>query len=61
MNLVRILNPKNEKGKLLVIIRMGKDNIDKKLLSLINCKKKEELNFLFMTDPMHGNTYQSEL
>ena len=55
--LVTLLNPQNESGKLLVIVRMGKDLIHSKLDELISMKKKEGLNFLFVTDPMHGNTY----
>lgn len=37
---------------------MGKDNITH-VEKLIKCKKSENLNFLFVSDPMHGNTYQS--
>jgi 3-deoxy-7-phosphoheptulonate synthase len=40
---------------------MGKDKIGHKLEKLIECKLREKLNFLFISDPMHGNTYQSEL
>ena len=38
--LIRTLNPQNDKGKLLVIIRMGKDEIEKKLESLIKEKRR---------------------
>jgi 3-deoxy-7-phosphoheptulonate synthase len=54
--LVNLLNPSNEKGKLLVIVRMGKDKIKSKLSDLIKIKQNEGLNFMFVSDPMHANT-----
>ena len=44
-------------GKLMVITRMGKDKIKGNIEKLIKVKKNEGLNFLFVTDPMHGNTF----
>ena len=54
----RKLNPANKKGKLLIIVRMGADLIRDNLDMLIECKIRHGLNFLFVSDPMHGNTYQ---
>ncbi len=54
---MKTLNPNNEKGKLLVIVRMGADIVSKKLKELVEIKLKHNLNFLFVTDPMHGNTF----
>lgn len=59
IDLVKVLNPENERGKLLVIVRMGKDKIKTKLDDLISAKINEGLNFLFVTDPMHANTFES--
>lgn len=55
--IVTTLNPLNLQGKLLVIVRMGSKNIKNKLNELIKIKEKHKLNFLFVNDPMHGNTY----
>lgn len=57
LHLVRKLNPQNEQGKLIVIVRMGHGNLGSKLHHLIDLKLKHNLNFLFASDPMHGNTY----
>jgi 3-deoxy-D-arabino-heptulosonate 7-phosphate (DAHP) synthase class II len=39
---------------------MGAHSISSKLKHLIDLKLKHNLNFLFMSDPMHGNTYESK-
>lgn len=50
------LNPENEKGKIIIIIRFGSKNVEKYLPKLIQIKKENKLNFLWVCDPMHGNT-----
>lgn len=53
---VRILNPKNEKAKLLIMTRLG--NTDKAkiyLTELIESFINKQINCLFICDPMHGN------
>jgi 3-deoxy-7-phosphoheptulonate synthase len=60
LQLVQTLNPSNEEGKLLVIIRMGQANLSSRLNHLIDVKLKNKLNFLFVTDPMHGNTFETK-
>jgi 3-deoxy-7-phosphoheptulonate synthase len=59
--LANTLNPRNEKGKLLAITRMGKHKIKDKLPMLIKAKRDHGLNLLFVTDPMHANTFESQL
>lgn len=61
VRLVTMLNPRNKKGKLLVIVRMGRQNIKKKFEELVKIKNNEGLNFLFVSDPMHGNTFDSKI
>ena len=53
------LNPNNESGRLTLISRMGADQIRKKLPPLIQEIKKNNINVLWVCDPMHGNTYKS--
>lgn len=50
------LNPKNEPGRLNIIIRMGAKKIEDRLPSILKDIKKEGLNILWSIDPMHGNT-----
>ena len=54
------LNPENEFGRLTVITRMGADKINDYLPQLINRATSENLNLLWICDPMHGNTYKTE-
>ena len=58
--LIEILNPENEPGRLTLITRMGCDNIEKKLPSLLREIKKEGSHIVWNCDPMHANTYTSE-
>ena len=57
LHLVQRLNPLNEQGKLIIIVRMGHGTLGTKINHLIDIKIKYKLNFLFATDPMHGNTF----
>ena len=56
-NIINIINPKNEEGKIILIVRFGNDDIEKYLPLLIKVIKKEQLNVVWSCDPMHGNTY----
>ena len=58
--LIEILNPENEPGRLTLITRMGCDNIEKKLPALLREIKKEGSHIVWNCDPMHANTYTSE-
>lgn len=60
LHLVQRLNPENQQGKLIVIVRMGHSTLGSKLSHLIEVKQKHKLNFLFASDPMHGNTYETK-
>ncbi len=50
------MNPHNEYGKIVLISRMGSDTVQEKLLPIIAAIKRNNLNVLWMCDPMHGNT-----
>ena len=54
------LNAKNEKGKLVFIIRLGADNIDKILPKIIKNVKYFGNEVIWFCDPMHGNTIKSK-
>ena len=58
-DLVRIIdkiNPLNEPGKIVLITRFGKSQVDAYLPSLIKTIQLEGRKVLWMCDPMHGNT-----
>lgn len=53
----KILNPNNEIGKLVFILRMGVKNIEEKLPPLLDEISASGLNIVWAVDPVHGNTY----
>jgi 3-deoxy-7-phosphoheptulonate synthase len=57
--LIRIINPINEEGKVVLICSMGK-NISKGLPPLVDMIKRRHLNIVWICDPMHGNTVKLE-
>lgn len=55
LNILRLLNPNNECGKIILITRMGNE-INNHLPRLVDLVKRYKLNVIWMSDPMHGNT-----
>lgn len=55
VTLINTLNPTNEPGKLVLIVRMGAGKVADHLPPLLERIKAEQLNVLWMTDPMHAN------
>lgn len=60
VELVRILNPENEPGKLVLIHRFGVNAIEDHLPPLIKAVKRDHLPVVWTCDPMHGNTFTTE-
>jgi len=54
------VNPNNEKGKLIFIIRLGEKNIEKILPKIIEKVKYYGHEIIWFCDPMHGNTVKSK-
>jgi 3-deoxy-7-phosphoheptulonate synthase len=54
--LLRVLNPKNEPGKIVVITRMGEKRVTEALPPLVTAVKASGQRVLWVTDPMHANT-----
>lgn len=54
--LINIINPSNIPGKLILIFRLGANNIQKCLPQLLQTIKKNNKSVILMCDPMHGNT-----
>ncbi len=59
IRLIDTLNPKNESGKMNIIVRMGADKVKDHLPALIREVQKEGKKILWSCDPMHGNTFKS--
>ena len=55
-DLIRVLNPNNEAGRLSLIHRFGAKSIEKGLPPLIKAVKETGSPVLWICDPMHGNT-----
>jgi 3-deoxy-7-phosphoheptulonate synthase len=56
LQLIDVLNPANEPGRLTLIVRMGADRIGAGLPSLIRAVQREGRAVVWSCDPMHGNT-----
>ena len=54
--LVQVLNPQNEPGRLTFIHRFGVKDIEQKLPSMIRAVRDTGSQVLWVCDPMHGNT-----
>jgi 3-deoxy-7-phosphoheptulonate synthase len=56
LELIDILNPANEAGRLTLICRFGHDKVGEHLPRLIRAVEREGRNVVWSCDPMHGNT-----
>ncbi|MDA0675014.1 MAG: 3-deoxy-7-phosphoheptulonate synthase class II [Proteobacteria bacterium] len=59
MRLIETLNPKNEPGRLTLITRMGGDQVETLLPSLVRKVTRAGHRVVWVCDPMHGNTVKS--
>jgi 3-deoxy-7-phosphoheptulonate synthase len=59
IELIDILNPANEPGRLTLICRFGADKAAEKLPGLIRAVKREGRSVVWSCDPMHGNTIKA--
>lgn len=60
INLIEILNPHHEEGRLLLITRLGTEHTEQKLPELIKAAHKTNTPVTWSCDPMHGNTNITE-
>ena len=56
LQLIDLLNPENEPGRLTLIARFGADKVGEHLPKLVRAVKKEGRSVVWSCDPMHGNT-----
>src|SRR5205814_795257 len=59
LELIDILNPDNEPGRLTLICRFGEKKVADSLPALIRAVKREGRTVVWSSDPMHGNTVTS--
>jgi 3-deoxy-7-phosphoheptulonate synthase len=55
VDLCKLLNPRNEPGKLVLVPRMGAKNVSEKLPPLVTAIERARRRVLWVADPMHGN------
>lgn len=60
LQLIDILNPTNEPGRMTLIARMGAGNVETYLPKLIRAVEGEGKKVVWSCDPMHGNTIKSD-
>ncbi|MCW9707109.1 3-deoxy-7-phosphoheptulonate synthase class II [Fodinibius salsisoli] len=60
LNLINRLNPTHEQGKIVLISRFGKDEVEKGLPDIIHRIKHEGMPVVWTCDPMHGNTFATD-
>jgi 3-deoxy-7-phosphoheptulonate synthase len=60
VDLAKHLNPDNEPGRLTLIHRMGRNQIESKLPPIIEAVRKAQCGVLWVCDPMHGNTIATQ-
>jgi 3-deoxy-7-phosphoheptulonate synthase len=59
LELIDILNPDDEPGRLTLIARFGADKVGKQLPGLIRAVQREGRSVVWSCDPMHGNTIKA--
>lgn len=60
IRLIETMNPQNIPGRLSIIVRMGAEKLRKNLPGLIRAVQREGKSVLWISDPVHGNTYKTE-
>lgn len=59
MELIDILNPEDEAGRITLICRFGSDKVDDHLPALVRRIQSEGRTVVWSCDPMHGNTIKA--
>jgi len=60
LRLIETLNPNHEAGKIVLITRMGVDEVESLLTPFIRAVRKEGQPVVWSCDPMHGNTFSTD-
>jgi len=60
LDIIDALNPQNTPGRLALITRMGAENIREKLPPIVRAVRDAGKAALFISDPVHGNTFKTD-
>lgn len=60
LEIIKLINPENTLGKIILINRMGSKNTSKDFDDITIAIKKSGLSIIWTCDPMHGNTFKLE-
>tara|TARA_Y100000588_G_scaffold156100_1_gene170134 strand:- start:498 stop:1889 length:1392 start_codon:yes stop_codon:yes gene_type:complete len=60
LQLIDLLNPENEPGRIVLISRMGYEKVEEKLPVLVRAIAREGRHVVWVCDPMHGNTIKAQ-
>ena len=60
IRIIDTMNPQNIPGRLTIVVRMGAEKLRKNLPGLIRAVQREGKSVLWISDPVHGNTYKTE-
>ncbi len=60
LQLLDILDPKNEPGRIVLIARFGSGNVETGLPPLVRKVREEGRDVVWSCDPMHGNTIKTD-
>ena len=59
IRIIDTMNPNNIPGRLSIIVRMGDEKLRQNLPGLIRAVQREGKSVLWISDPVHGNTYKT--
>lgn len=59
ISILQKLNPANEAGKIILILRIGLNHLRSQLPTVVSSIKAQNLNVSWLVDPMHANTYKT--
>ena len=59
VQLLEMLNPENEAGRITLIVRMGHDKVQDHMPALVRRVKESGQAVVWSCDPMHGNTHKA--
>ena len=59
LELLAVLNPKNEPGRIILITRFGINHVEQKLPQVVQAVQKAGFQVAWSCDPMHGNIISS--
>lgn len=60
LELLRVLNPQGQRGKIVLIVRMGAANVGTALRPIVEAVAASGEPVLWMSDPMHGNGIKTD-